>query len=305
MSSRLVVGFFLCLLTACNVGTKDPNEVVVAYLDGQPQSLAVFQSYLRSNLIADEATEQTRDSETDVVKSRLFDAFIEERLLLMEAERRGVAVSDREIEAWIGIANVDGESAITGSRWDEERRRLMIHKLQQRLAEATPPIPDEVVTAYVIQYRESLTPPRRLRLRALPLESGEEAQRVRREIARGRLTFEEAVVRYGSFPGLGQPIEVLWRNLPEAQREALEGLKAGRVSQPVPMSGEVFLFQVQSWLQDSEQLEQRAREAARAELESERREEIFWSLLVELKEKTEIEVKPRRLPFDYVPDGRG
>jgi hypothetical protein len=305
MSRRLVAALFLCWLTACDVGTKDPDEVAVAYLDGQPQSLAVLQSYLRSNLIADETDDPDRDSEADVVKSRLFDAFIEERLLLMEAERRGVAVSDREIEAWIGVANVDGESAITGSRWAEERRRLMIHKLQQRLAEAAPPIADEVVLAYVAQHHESLMPPRRLILRALPLESAEEAQRVRREIARGRLTFEEAVVRYGTFPGLGQPIEVTWRNLPEAQREALEGLKADRVSEPVPMSGEVFLFQVQSWLQDTEQLEQIAQAAARAALESERREEIFRSLLVELKEKTEIEVKPRRLPFDYVPDGRG
>jgi hypothetical protein len=270
---------------------------VVARLGEQPLYLVDLTAYLRENMPELGEDEEREREELDRVKSRLFDAFVEERLLLAEAERRGMAVDDWEIAAYLGIGDADG----TATPESTVRRRLMVQKLREGTILSLPPLTDEEVRAHAEQHGERLMSERRLELRALMLDSEEEAEKVRQNIRRRRMTFTEAVVAYEKYPGQGRAIPVAWSGLSREVRAALEELKVGQVSQPVEMQGNYYLFLIESWIKDPELLAAERLQRARRELEDLRRQQALEELLAELRERNEVKLELRRLPFRYRP----
>ena len=299
---------FLLLVVApgCDSGPVDPHETVVAKVGKRPLTLADFESYLAMHLIG---LEETADGEVDAtnpsdeVKSRLFDAFVEEYLLLAAALQRGVDVEPWEVDAYMAVDEPEDENDEVdyGARRREALRRLLVQKLREEATLVLPEPSEDEVRAYAEANRETLAPQRRLELRALMLESMDEAKQVHREIKRRHITFNEAVVRHEAYPGQSRAQVLDWESLSEPVREALDGLKRGRVSEPVEMNGSVYLFRVETWLDEPGQLEEALLQRARRELERERRQQALDDLLREVREATKVRLKRTRLPFDYVP----
>jgi peptidyl-prolyl cis-trans isomerase SurA len=146
---------------------------------------------------------------------------------------------------------------------------------------------------------------RRVRLRALLCEGEDEARRIHEQLKKRRITFTEAVLAHGNGAGQGVPLELSWSNLSEAHREALEGLRPGQVSRPVELNGDVYLFKLESWMEDPSQVERQLAEQTRQGLEGVRRRQAYLDLLRELRARTRISLKLRKLPFEYIPEERG
>jgi len=286
----------------CDRAPQDPQEVVVAWLGNEPLTLAQFQSYLDTQLLDAGLFDADATGQAEV-KSRLFDAFIEERLMWLEAQRRGIVVEDREVQAYLGFDEFEEDVEPSDGASPEElaRARLMVEKLRNDVTENLPAPTGREVAAYAQEHHERLLPERRLELRALAFDSEEEAGKVYEEIDRRRMTFAEAVVLHESHLGEGLPARVDWSNLSEELRAALEGLKPGRVSQPLAFHGSYYLFKVESWLREPEELEQELGERARAELEALAREGAERELIAEARREYPVRVKLRRLPFRYTP----
>jgi len=286
----------------CDRGPEDPGGAVVARLGDAPLTLTQFQAYLDTQLL-DAGLDDAATTGPDQVRSRLFDAFVEERLMLLEAERRGIVVEDREVEAYLGFDEFeeDAEPSEAMDPAELARARLMIEKLRDELTGDLPGPAAAEVAAYAEEHRERLLPERRLELRALAFGDEERARRVYDEIRSRRMTFAEAVVLNETHPGEGLPLRVDWSNLSEELRGALEDLKPGRVSQPLAFHGSYYLFKVESWLREPEELELELLERARAELESLGRERAERELIAELRREYPVRIKLRRLPFRYVP----
>jgi len=287
-------------LAGCSQGeTPRPTPPSVAAIDGEPVTLAELELYLDAHLLTEGELQPTSAAQADQIKSRLFDALIEERLLLAEAEREEVPVTDLEIEASLDLQESE-DAAVPDALWKEARRRLMIQKLQEQTTLGQPPISDEDVTAYLEQNRERWTPARRVRMRSLRSSTAEDAERIYQNIRRRRTTFDEAVVAQGN-PDLAVPVELNWESLSEEIRTALDGLKPGQVSRPVAHSGAHFLFQLEAWLNEPHAIEVELLAQARQALEDRRRQRIYEGLIEQLRETADIELKLRDLPFDYVP----
>lgn len=295
---RFSLAVILVMLAACCRQASDPETTVVARLGEQPLYLAELTSYLQDNMPELSGEEEPAAEDLDRVKSRLLDALVEERLLLGEAERRGLVVEEWEIAAYIGMGEEEERDA--GAE-DLVRRRLLVQKLREGTILSLPPLTDEEVGKYAEQHGERLMSERRLELRALMLESEEEAKKVYRDIRRRRMTFTEAVVAYEKYPGQGRPIPVAWSGLSEEVRAALEELKVGRVSEPVEMQGDFYLFMIESWINEPERLAAERLQRARRELEDLRRQQALEELLAELRERNEVRLELRRLPFRYRP----
>jgi foldase protein PrsA len=286
------------VIAACGRQAADTETTVVARLGERPLYLAELTSYLRDNMPELSGGEEPAEEALERVKSRLLDALVEERLLLVEAERRGLVVEDWEVAAYIGMDEEEESGA------DAEvlaRRRLMVQKLREGTILSLPPLTDGEIARYAEQHGERLMSERRLELRALMLESEEKAKKVYRDIRRRRITFTEAVVAYEKYPGQGRPIPVAWSGLSEEVRAALEKLKVGQVSQPVEMQGDFYLFKIESWINDPERLAAERVHRARRELEDLRRQQALEELLAELRERNEVRLELRRLPFRYRP----
>jgi hypothetical protein len=293
--------FPLVLVAAVGCSGRAPEapDVAVAYLGDEPQTLVELERYLEANLLGGEDRDSLAPDELREVQSRLFDAFVEERLLLVEAEQRGIRVTDGEVESYLGLGREVEEAAVPASRWLEVRRRLMIEKLHEQVALELPPIGERDVDEYLERHQEDGAGERRLRLRSLMLPE-RDADRVYQEIRRRRMTYDEAVVAHGAYEGHGVATEVSLSSLSDELRQALQGLQAGQVSPPVEVHGETYLFQVESWLGGA--ADPALRRRARERLERQRLDEAFTALLHRLRAEIGVILKPENLPFEYVPE---
>ena len=308
MMRRCILPMLVAGLLGCAPEPTDPERIAVAYVDGDGLSLSELEAYFAVNLLP--ADEEESEEDTDEVKSRLFDTFVEERLLLAEAEHRKVPVDDRELSIYIGPVEEDpeGEAAPRSRLAAEARRRVMIQKLLEDAVRSLPPLGDDDVRTYLEQNRERLVPRRGLELRALMLDSVEHAGKIYNDIRRRRTSFAEAVVTHEKAPGQGLPMRVDWDGLSVEVREGLEGLKPGQVSKPLEVNGNIYLFQIESWLKRSEEAEQELIHRARQELEGLRRLQAYDGLLAEIKNRIPVRLERRNLPFRYVEepdDSRG
>jgi hypothetical protein len=319
-TSPILIAAMLIGVAGCGGATEAPGDVVVARVDDESITLEAFEFYLATHMI-DIGEPDLDSAQRDQVNSRMFDAFIEERLLLAEAVRRGVEVQPWEIETYLGFDEVEDAGGLEQPGGEEDRdhaeetapkktpsarefdarERLMVQKLREEVMQRASEPTEEEVRAYAEEHRERLLPDRRLELRAVEFETEEDAQRIYREIRRRRLSFDEAVVRYETYPGQGRPQRVDWGTLSEEVREALTDLKPGRVSAPLRFHGKHCLFQVASWIGDPEQLEAELLERVRDELRGQRREQTMEDLLRTARQRIRVRLKPSKLPFRYVP----
>jgi parvulin-like peptidyl-prolyl isomerase len=300
----LPLALLVCLAAGC--APSDPQDLVVVYLGDEQLTLADLQGYMRASLpqLADEGGQE--EIEQARVSSRLLDAFIEERLLLTEAARRGLQVEDWEVRAYLGMDEHDeGEERLeVEGRMLLARQRLLVQMLREGTILGLPPLEEEEVARYAAQHGERLLSERRLQLRALLLASAEEAEKVRNDIRRRRITFDEAVAAYEAYPGQVQSVSVAWESLSKDARQALEGLKPGRVSQPLSMQGSHYLIKVESWLDDPEQISAERQVRARMELQNLRRQQALEELFMELRERYPVRIVRRNLPFRYLEEER-
>lgn len=295
----------LCgLLAGCGGETPSARDVVLRVGD-VPVSWEELELYLTLNLFPDEDGRLADPGELNRVKSRLIDALVDEKTFLVEAERRGLQVSDFEIDAYLGT-EVEDDAAVPELPRDRHRllvrQRLMVQKLQERIAGELPPPSDDEIGSFIEQSRGRLAPRKRLRLRALRFESADNAARAAARIRDGRMSFAEAVVTYETNPGQGMLLERSWETLSPDVRAALDGLKPGDVSRPVEFHGDTFLFQLDSWLSDPSDVDEELARRARAELERRRLREASDRLLRELRKATPVRIHEKRLPFRYVPE---
>jgi parvulin-like peptidyl-prolyl isomerase len=277
---------------------------VVAHVGGEPVTLRELEAYFAIHLLALEEPGPT-GAELDRVKSRLLEALIEERLLLADARRRGVAVGDAEVEAYLR-ESADGEPGARAPDRDSRdlaRQRLMVERLQERVAGEIPPPTDAEVRAYLEENRSRFVPDRRVRVRALRFDGEQAAEQVSRSIRDGRTDFERAVAEREDDPGQGATIELPWAGLPETLRSDLAGLQPGEISPPVDFEGHVYLLQVERWLEAAEEDGEEMLRLAREELETDRTREALETLARDLRRATRIEIHRDRLPFRYVPEG--
>ncbi len=293
-----------CLLLISCTAAVAPEDSV-ARVGETSVSLAELELYFSLNLLTDNDTEPKDPNGLNRVKSRLLDSLVDEKTLVAEAERRGLEVSDFEIEAYVGsdVENGrDGPALVLEWQRVLARQRLLVQKLQDSMARQLPQPPDEEVRSYIEQSGGRLAPQKRVRLRALRFDLPEDAEKVSTRIDRGETSFAEAVVTYETGPGQGVLLELSWDNSFDDLRDALGGLKPGEVSRPVDFHGETFLFQLEAWLTGPSEMDEELTNRARGELERERRRQAEEKLLRELRERTAVEIHRNRLPFRYLPE---
>lgn len=304
-SGMAAVCLALCGLAVGCGGANPSTQDAVAHVGDVPVSWAELELYLKLNLFTEEGGGLADSGEQDRVKSRLIDALVDEKTFLIEAERRGLEVSDFEIDVYLA-ADVEDDAAELELSRDRRRllvrQRLMVQKLQESIAEQLPPPSDDEVSAFIEQSRGRLEPRRRLRLRALRFDSADDARKAAERIHDGRMSFAEAVVTYEIDPGQGMLLERSWETLSPGVRAALDGLKPGEVTRPVDFHGDTFLFQLDSWLTDPSDVDEDLARRAREELERRRLREASDRLLRDLRAASPVRINEERLPFRYVPE---
>lgn len=303
MTRRAAVALLFALAVGCvDTGPDDAMHLPVVAIDGSPRMLADFEMYLQTNLLPMGAATAALSEDDEIVRSRLFDAFVDEQLLLAEARRRGIRVDGETIDAALAADREESRDAppVSAAARRMVEQRLLLARLEHEVVDQVEP-PDEAAVRAWLAERVPAAGDRRVRLRGLRFEELEVARRVLGELQRKRKTVDEVIAQYDLPPEQGVPIEMALSATPPTVREAIEGLRVGQVGGPAAVAGGFYLFRVESWMEAPEP-DATDLERARNALLADRRQRAYRGLLDGLRAGSRVELKADNLPFRYRAD---
>lgn len=279
------------------------HERSVVSIDGTALTRGQLEAYLAMNLASvedPEAEGEDAAAQSDLVRSRLLDTWIDEHLVLHEAARRHLTIDDEQLDEQLDDPAYESGEGDRHSQRVYLRNRLLIEVVQsQVLHEVAPPTSEETF-AWLEQNPGASMAGKRVRLRSLRFDSAEDAQRVHRNLRRNRLTFNEAVVQNTDDESQGAPTIVDWSTFPPEVQQALEKLRRGWSSVPVGLGGSSYLFQVVEWIEPDPDAQI---EAARGQIAAAARRAAWNEFVDGLRAKSDIRVTSKNLPFRYVSAG--
>ena len=301
MIHRLVVPLALVGSLACGP-ELEPYERPVVKINGTTLTHGELETYLAMNLAGVEELENNGEDEAgqgDLVRSRLLDTWIDERLVLFEAAERQLTIDDEHLDEHLDDPAYESGEGDRPSQRSYLRNRLLIEIVQSQVLHDVAPPSSEETLAWLEENPSMSLAGKQVRLRSLRFDSAEDAQRVHRNLRRNRLTFNEAVLQNTDDESQGAPTIVDWSTFPPEVRRALEELRRGWSSVPVDLGGSTYLFQVVEWIEPDIDAQV---EASRAEMVAAARRAAWNEFVAGLRVSADIRVVHKNLPFRYVSD---
>ncbi len=249
------------------MGESMPAPDIVAGIDDEQVPYSEFEQYLDENSVDVESA-----LGSDVL-SRLFDHFLEEKLLRRVAADRGLvdetASSRQAIQALMGELLADDLS--------EER-----------------------VASYYRDHAEEFMAPERVKLRQVLVEDREVAERVRRDLAAGA-SFESLRGDLAADPDAiwEDESELSAEDLPPVFADTIFGLEPGQVSDVIAADYGFHVFQVVEHLPAEMVDLAAARHGIRGVLRREIVDQGLLELVTEARERYNVRVFRRNIPFNY------
>ena len=284
--------------SSCGRFSADPARQVAIEVGGKPVTVEQLQRYFAANLMTPEGSEDRQAGELDRVKSRLLDDYIDEEILLQEAQRRGITASDADVAEYAG-----SEASSDPAARELARREVLVQKLREAVVLGQAPVREEEIDAWLAANEQPGAAPLHGTLRVLRFASYPDAARVRAELASKKLTFMQAEQTYGSEGGRGVAPEVDLGALPDRLADAVKGLTPGQVSQPVPFESSVLLLLLES-IDDPSVADTRRRDRARRQVALDKAGAVAGRLLADLRGRTSVKLHAAALPFSYVAESR-
>jgi peptidyl-prolyl cis-trans isomerase SurA len=251
------------------------------------------------------------ESAGNAVKSRLFDDFAEEELLVREAVRKGVSVPDEQVDEFLRKLRLGPSAEAKDSRFaggeirEAVRRDLLVKALVDTIILADVQVSDLDLRDYYEAHSSDFATPEELRFRWLRTRSDERARELYQALRKGRETFRSIAARH---PG-PEELEIwqdlgFWKreDLPEGMYRTLSTMRPGGLSGVVSNAfGWYSIFE----LLEVRPAEQRSFPDVRDEilpiLRREKGERILHDYIQALKDANVIRPFYSNLGFSYVP----
>jgi peptidyl-prolyl cis-trans isomerase SurA len=281
---------------------KGDQGAAVATVGDKKITYKAFERYLNDN-----AGEDTGEGDqVDAFKSRLLDQFLEEQLLLKEADRLEVAVSDAEVDAYLKELGVSDDDVDVGTPEgkaafrDRVKDGLLIQKVKEKAVLKTVKVAPGEVDDELKKHPEAAQTGSKVVLRQILLEDRNAAEETRRAILAEPAKFEEIARAKSGAPDKGAPRAYDEQDLPEDLRSAVAALKPGEVSPVVEQSKMFVLLKLDRRVESAPSDAAEARRRIESELFRQKADQVMERYIADLKEKTQVRVQRALLPFRYV-----
>lgn len=259
----------LAALLGCD--RPPPSPDVAARLGDADIPYARFEAYVRR------AVGETEAPLESGVLTQLFDQFLEQELLVRLAAERGLATV---------------QTAETAPR----------RAIDALLKDARAQDPGEAeIARYYQQHRQEFSRPERVRLRQILTEDRRTADAAVRELSDGA-AFDELARRISRDPSAasgGFQGELSREDLPPAFVDLVFGLQPGQVSPVVPANYGFHIFQVTERLPAEVAPLPQVRGEIVERLRQQRADRLLGELVTEARNRYNIVVYERNLPFHY------
>lgn len=306
-SVRLVVVILMiwAVSTSCQKGLP---QQVVAEVDGDPISAEEFTEELFPLVEGYHVPPSPQEKVAlETLKEALLNQLIEKRLILTEAQKMGITVSDEELERALesikggypegGFEEFTEASEITLAQWKERlRQRLLIEKVIHRVSRVTAPIDEATLRAYYEGHREEFAVSEQVRARHIVVQDRKDAQAILSKLREGE-SFEKLVRGYSTGPEAEEGGDLGFfarREMPE-EFEVVFSLKVGEISDIVQSPYGYHIFQVVDKRGTSELGFTDVKGQIRERIVREQEEKTFQNWLAGITKKAKIRVNQRTL----------
>jgi parvulin-like peptidyl-prolyl isomerase len=276
------------------------EKTVVAMIAGQSIHYPVFQKYVDETTGGDEL----EADQADAIKSRLLDQFLEEQLLMREADRLKLTVSDSELDGYlgeIGVGSADGDSGALGREAfrAQVRQSLILQKVKDATVLSKVQVTAGEVEDYFKRQPDLFRAPRALVLRQILMDDGNEAGRVRSSLVGDPGRFETLAREHSVAPDRGQARLYAEEELPVDLRDDLFALRPGEISPVLEHAQRYLIFQLVRSVEARDQDLEEVKRRIQMDLFREKSEQAMQRYIADLKKATEIRVNRAILPFNY------
>jgi len=291
----LVAGF----LSGCR-GSGDHSPVIVK-LNGREIHREEFEQFLVSKMgdvgIADIS---------DPIRSQMLDEYLKRRLVLEDAARTGLSVSNAEIEQSTQDNPQMKSSIVTGVNRDELARDLLVEKYYRQIAQRDVRVSPEEIQQYIEKNQSRLTGRPGFLVREIRVQSREEAERLRREVTEGRRDFASVARLHSDAPNSEQNGLTRYDEgqLPDVLEKAVQPLRPGDISPIIESNYGFHVFKLEQRIQPHAPEERRSQlDDRRAQLTEEliarRNQQAVDKVLERLTSEAKIEIVDSALGFPY------
>jgi len=309
----LMMGFTLFLYTSCEIPESSEGNAGFSLTDAQNRKSTIlkigdtlysnsdFEKYVRATLGEDQ------EALTVVSLSRLFDNFVDEKILLHAARAQNMVLTEKEKEDYLAklsdeLSTEDRDVSLDEGDRDFLLERLLIEKYTYELVRNLEVEEDEIKGYYELHRRDFLQP-ERVKVSQILLETESKAieilERVRnadeegfRKMARDESVGLEALKggEMGVFE-MGQ--------LPFEMEKVIFSLQEGELSPVVKTSYGYHIFRVDKRLDPKLISEEEASASIREKILNRKIEERVSRHLEDLKLSLVWSFYPLNLPFPY------
>lgn len=213
--SMAVILSFIALPAACDRENPQqsaiiPEEETIAIINNQKISLARFQKRLQHFLQEYRDLIVTDEKQLGEIKTIVINQLIDEELISQEASRKGIQVSEEEMETIIAESLSTHEqshfesylknSGLTKEEWKAKLRQYLIEKklVTEEVIDKIP-ITKREIAAYYQKNRNQFVIPQAIRVRNITLATEEEAEVIHSQLKRGR-DFQELIRQHSISP---------------------------------------------------------------------------------------------------------
>lgn len=206
---------FLILFGACDQNTRKqsaiiPEEETIAVINNKKVTLAKFQASLHLFLQRYRGLIGTDENELGEIKNIVINQLINEELIHQEAARKGIQVSEEELESNIAESLSSYEqsnfeiflqnSKLTEEEWKQKLRRYLVQKklVQEEVIDKIPITKREIKSHYQ-KNGEKFVTSQALKVRNITLPTEEEARAIRLQLLRGK-SFKELIKQHSVSP---------------------------------------------------------------------------------------------------------
>lgn len=303
----MAAAFFLAAGIGCST-FKTPSEDAIATVDGVEIKVKDFTVKLRNALNLLGNTSGLKEEDIVNIKREALDDLIEEKVMLIQAEKLGLKVTDDDLKKRVEeirkdytgdqFAQVFGGEKVDYKIWSEElRKRLLLEKLINREVSSKIIITDDEAQAYYQSNRSRYYSEETVHVAQIVVPTREKADAVLKRIQAGEdfgtLARE---VSTGPEAAKGGDLGVFTRGvMPEVFDRIVFSLVEGKTSKVVKSPYGFHLFKVLRkekgrWIEFAE-----VKEKIKADIAKGREEQEFRKWLDALKSEAKIRIDEERL----------
>jgi peptidyl-prolyl cis-trans isomerase C/foldase protein PrsA len=232
------------------------HSPVIAIINGHEVHRSEFEQFL-----ALKVGEFTNPDSTDALKSQMLDEYIRRRVVLDEAERAKLTITEDEIkQAAQDNPQMRSVSANNGAR-EELARDLLVEKCYQQVLLKDVRVSPEEIEQYIARNQARLTERGGFAVREIRVQSRDEAERLRRDVTEGKRDFAAVARLHSDAPNAERGGLTRYDDgqLPDVLEKAIQPLRPGDVSQIVESGYGFHIFKLERRIQPHPIDERRAR----------------------------------------------